>query len=544
MIGARQAMSCSPHDGESYANPLSLSLTQFGLTAPGERRTIPASVIFCRNWNTPVALPDFRKLPGKLIAVGVLCGVVGVTIGLFVRADGLFQIISAALSPMASEEEEQKEDDPHAGRTIAVVTEEAARSLGLKTAKLKKSDYLKTIRVPGFIVEKPGHSGRTVASRVRGIIREIYCSPGELMEPGDPLFRIELTGDGVVTAQVSLLETKQQIEATKKELARVEGLVKNKTAPPSELIPIQMLLERLEKQGELRRKELLVRGLSDKLIGDILKTGNLRDEFIIRVPDGEQPALDGRLALRSAGEPLSGEDGTQIEPPLPADEPLPERPEEFTVEEINVHPGQSVAPGDQLADLAWHDVLAVEGHAFERDVKSIAALAKSGWKATIEYGAHEDEILVTDLEVKFVDNHVDAETGTFRFFLEIQNEEFHETTDTLGRTFKSWRFKPGQRVHIIIPVEELKDQFVFPREAVVDEGVDSFVFRRISQTADFDEFEAIPVAVLYRDSRTVVVASDGKLRENNRVVLNSAYQLYLAAKADSGSGGHSHPHPH
>ena len=41
-----------------------------------------------------------------------------------------------------------------------------------------------------------------------------------------------------------------------------------------------------------------------------------------------------------------------------------------------------------------------------------------------------------------------------------------------------------------------------------------------------------------------VVASDGELRENNRVVLNSAYQLYLAAKADNGGGGHTHPHPH
>lgn len=478
------------------------------------------------------------------MAFGMLCGIAGIVIGLFVRTDGLFQIISTALSPLAADSEtEEKADDPHEGKTIAVVTEAAARSLGLKTGKLKKSDFRKTVRVPGFIVEKPGHSGRTVASRVRGIVREIYCSPGELLRPGDRLFRVELTGDGVVTAQVSLLETKQQIEATKRELARVEGLVKNRTAPPSELIPIRMLLERLEKQGELRRKELLVRGLSDSLISEILETENLRDEFLIRVPGGERPALDGQL-VRTADETSLAENGTRVVPPLRVDPPQPGRPEEFTVEEINVHPGQSVSPGDQLADLAWHDVLAVEGHAFERDIMSIATLAKNGWKAAIEYGAHEDEVQLAELDVKFVDNHVDAETGTFRFFLEINNEEFHTTTDANGRTFKSWRFKPGQRVHIIIPVEELKGQFVFPREAVVEEGVDSFVFRRFSQTADFDEFEAVPVAVIYRDSKTVVVAGDGELRENNRVVLNNAYQLYLAAKADSGGGGHSHPHPH
>lgn len=484
-----------------------------------------------------MAMPELKPA-ARLIAIGVLCGAVGLCIGLFVRADGLFQIAADALSPHADEEEKEKEDDPHAGQTIVAVREEAARSLQLKTASLKKSDYLKSIRVPGFIVEKPGHSGRTVSSRVRGIIREIYCSPGELLRPGDRLFRVELTGDGVVTAQVSLLETRQQIDATKKELARVEGLVANRTAPPSELIPIQMLLERLEKQGDLRRKELLVRGLSADLIAEILSTGNLRDEFVIRVPGGERPALDGQLALA----PDDGITGTDFRAPLLADDAAA-RPEEFTVEEINVHPGQSVAPGDQLADLAWHDVLAVEGHAFERDVEAISRLAKNGWKAAIEYGSHDEEIRLANLEIRFVDNHVDEETGTFRFFLEIQNEEFHSTKNESGRTFKSWRFKPGQRVHIVIPIEQISGQFVFPREAVVQEGVDSFVFRRHSQTAEFDEYEAIRVSVLYRDSKTVVVASDGKLTEGSRVVLNSAYQLYLATKSEGGSG-HDHPHPH
>jgi len=484
-----------------------------------------------------VARPELKPT-AKLIAIGALCAAVGLCIGLFVRADGLFRVVSDALSPHVEGEEKKKEDDPHAGQTIVAVREEAARSLQLKTASLKKSNYLKTIRVPGFIVEKPGHSGRTVSSRVRGIIREIYCSPGELLRPGDCLFRVELTGDGVVTAQVSLLETRQQIDATKKELARVEGLVANKTAPPSELIPIRMLLERLEKQGELRRKELLVRGLTSDLISEIISSGNLRDEFVIRVPGGQRPALDGQLALA----PCDENTGADVAAPLLADEPGT-RSEEFTVEEINVHPGQSVAPGDQLADLAWHDVLAVEGHAFERDVAAIAQLTKHGGKAAIEYRSHDEEIQLTDLDIKFVDNHVDEETGTFRFFLEISNEEFHSTTDARGRTFKSWRFKPGQRVHIVIPIEEIAGQFVFPREAVVQEGVDSFVFRRHSQTAEFDEYEAIRVSVLYRDSKTVVVASDGKLTEGSRVVLNSAYQLYLATKSEGG-GGHGHDHPH
>ncbi|MFP6762336.1 MAG: HlyD family efflux transporter periplasmic adaptor subunit, partial [Planctomycetaceae bacterium] len=342
------------------------------------------------------------------------------------------------------------------------------------------------------------------------------------------------SGDETITAQVSLLETRQLIEATTAELSRVRMLVERKTAPASELIPIQMQLKRLERQGELRRKELLIRGLSTELISDIVGRNELRDEFVIRVPGSDRPALDGQIALP----PVEG----NHQPEISADD-SESAPEEFTVEEINVHPGQSISPGDQLADLAWHDQLAVEGHAFERDIEAISQLSQRGWKCRIEYGLHGQGLLPAEFDVKFVDNHVDTETGTFRFFLEIQNEEVHSTTDTRGRVFKSWRFKPGQRVHISIPIEQMAGQFVFPREAVVQEGLDSFVFRRHSQTAEFDEYEAVPVTVLYRNSSIAVVASGGELKENNRVALNNAYQLYLATKA-TGSQGHSHPHPH
>jgi len=345
---------------------------------------------------------------------------------------------------------------------------------------------------------------------------------------------VQLSGDEIITAQVSLLETRQLIDATTEELLRVRKLVERKTAPAAELIPIQMRLDRLQRQGDLRRKELQVRGLSAELIANILASGELRDEFVIRVSGRDRPALDGRVSL-STEDTESARDSA-------ADENKPQL-KEFTVEEINVHPGQSVSPGDQLADLAWHDQLAVEGYAFERDIAAISNLSRNGWKARIEFGSHGEEVQLAEFPVKFVDNHVDTETGTYRFFLEIQNETFHSTTDARGRVYKSWRFKPGQRVHILVPVEQMKGQFVLPREALVQEGIDSFVFRRHSQTADFDEYEAVPVTVLYRNSSTVVVASDGRLKENNRVAYNNAYQLYLATKTTD-SAGHTHPHSH
>jgi len=475
-----------------------------------------------------------------IITACALCTSAGFCAGLFVRGGELFEFVETLFLRQqqtgvdADSVAGHDTADGHGSMAVATVTAESARTLRLKTTRLRKSDYLQSIRLPGSIVEKPGHSGRTVSSRVRGIVREVYCSAGQLLRPGDRLFRVQLSGDETITAQVSLLETRQLIEATTQELSRVRKLVERKTAPAAELIPIQMQLKRLERQGDLRRKELLVRGLSTELISDILASSELRDEFVMRVPGRDRPALDEQVTL-SPGDADRG-------PETPVDDSDPQF-KEFTVEEINVHPGQSISPGDQLADLAWHDQLAVEGHAFERDIAAISQLSQSGWKARIEYGSHGEEIQLAEFDVKFVDNHVDTDTGTFRFFLEINNEEFHSSTDARGRVFKSWRFKPGQRVHILIPVEQMKGQFVFPREALVQEGIDSFVFRRHSQTAEFDEYEAVPVTVLYRNSSIVVVASDGRLKENNRVAVNNAYQLYLATKTTDGQG-HTHPHPH
>jgi membrane fusion protein, heavy metal efflux system len=112
----------------------------------------------------------------------------------------------------------------------------------------------------------------------------------------------------------------------------------------------------------------------------------------------------------------------------------------------------------------------------------------------------------------------------------------HQTAD--GRRFHSWRFKPGQRVEIEIPVEHWEDRFVLPVDAVVQEGLQWFVYQQVG-----DLFERKEVHIEHRDHRWAVVAADGTLATGDLVAAKGAYQIHLALKQQAGDGGdHAHHH--
>ena len=502
------------------------------------------------------------------------CGVaavllVGLLVGLTVRADGLFRIVStgvvSALKVEAGQAEGTEDGDGHnhgddagAGEHLDL-TDVEIRSIGLRTKKVELSDFVRTVAVPGMVIEKPGHSGRTISSKVHGIIREVFCAQGQLVRPGDPLFDLELTGDAFVTSQSALLETLLQIETTGKELARIADLTEKNLVPGRQKIELEYELSQLQKKRDLRRQELLVRGLTNEQINAVVDSGILLDRITIRVPARE-------LADPAVIVPVSA-----VATALPAEQPIEgsgpaatgntSRVDAFTVEQISVHPGASVAPGETLAHLAWHDVLYVEGYAFERDVETLASLHKRGGDVSIEFGSHDEEVRVDGLTLRFLDNHVDPDTGTFRFFLELKNDVLIDSKDDQGLFYRSWRFKPGQRLHIRFPVQKYSQQFVLPEEAIFEDSLLAFVFRRTQVIEEHGhdhgdgqahdhahdhefvyEFEKVPVRILHRDRAKVVVAANRELKADDRIAWNSAYQLHLAMQ--SGSGGHTHDHGH
>ncbi|MGD9636971.1 MAG: secretion protein HlyD, partial [Pirellulales bacterium] len=109
-----------------------------------------------------------------------------------------------------------------------------------------------------------------------------------------------------------------------------------------------------------------------------------------------------------------------------------------------------------------------------------------------------------------------------------------------GHRFLEWRYKPGQRLELSIPVEQWTGRIVLPVDAVVEEGAEMYVYRQNGKL-----FERVPVHVEYRDRQSVVIANDGTLFPGDVVAGTGAYQIHLALKNKSGGGidphaGHNH----
>lgn len=460
--------------------------------------------------------------------------VLGVVAGAFIPANGLRSLVSRlpglqsnanAANPMDEAGHAEDEHDDH-----IALTDVARRNLGLRTARVRKGTYTRTVRIPGVVRERPALSDLAISSRVHGVVTHIHATPGQAVKVGQPLFRIRLTGDELATAQSQLLDSIQQIERIDSELERLNPASRSGGVARNKLLKLKYDKEMYELRKKNRTQELFIRGLTEEQVAEISKTKQFIQHVDVAMSDAVKNSAPPSKS-QSFGDGLS-----------------------FTIEELHVHPGKSVQAGDELCDVAYHTNLYFEGQAFERDVDMVRAVSQDGTTVGVEFSAGSKHEHLSGLKVLYIDNHVDPDTQTFRFYMSVENEVMGDVRE--GETvFRSWRFKPGQRGHVLLPAEEIADGFPLPREAVLVEGPDAFVFRELPDGHDdhdgehnhahdehVTEFEPVPVQILYQDESTVVV-QPGALKAGERIAINRAYDLQLALKSGSG-GGHAHDHGH
>jgi hypothetical protein len=185
--------------------------------------------------------------------------------------------------------------------------------------------------------------------------------------------------------------------------------------------------------------------------------------------------------------------------------------------------------------------LYIEGRAFEDDAERLREAARQGWEvsATLLVGDRASDV-IDGLKLLYLADHVDPQSRAFRFYLRLPNEVALDHTDSSGTHFLDWRFKPGQRMELRVPVERWEKRFVLPVEAVVYEGAETYIYQQ-----NGDHFDRVPVHVEYRDQRSVVIANDGAVFPGDIVAARGAYQMHLALKNKSGGGidphaGHNH----
>jgi membrane fusion protein, heavy metal efflux system len=414
---------------------------------------------------------------------------------------------------------------------------QAKLNLGLTAEFLRPlelSTFKRTINVPGVVIPKPGRTEIRVASPLNGVVTHVHSVTGEAVLPGSLLFEIRLSYEDLVESQTAFLKSLGELEVEIREIARLEAVAQSGAVSGKTLLDRRYAKDKLEALIRSQREGLKLHGLSDRQVDAIANEGKLLRELHIVVPDIDQHS--DAEELRLSGHPfrtIAFQENVQNLDKQPTDlRPL-------VIESLQISKGQAVNAGDPLCTLADFSQLFIEGQAFEQDGAAIGVAVAKGWTVDAIFPGTADDI-VRDLKLVFVGNAVDRSSRTLSFFVDLSNSVLSDETNEHKQRFISWKYRPGQRLEIQVPVEEWKDQLVVPVDAVVKDGADWFVFQQNGK-----QFKRVPVHLRYRDQRSAVIANDGSIFPGDVIALRAAHQIQMAIKNLSGPAvdphaGHSH----
>lgn len=471
----------------------------------------------------------------------------GIAIGLCIPFQQLRDFVVGTSDSVA--EEEHHHD--HAEEEGFDVTVAAQKTLGLVRERPTIGDYSQQISLPAIVRERPAVSNLHASSKLDGIVRKIYVAEGQSVQEGDPLVDLELTGESLASSQSILLDSIKQLEIVRSSIERLSPIAKQGGVPRKDLIEQQNEQKRLQALIESKRQELLVQGFSQSEIDSIENDGKLIRMMTIRVPDGIRPQGIFEPPAQPKEDRFSQISGSSQTSSIAA-KPVSastDDPWVYSIEKLYVSPGSMTKAGESLCDLSFHETLLLEGQAYESDLSILTRLMQSGEGVTVQMGSDDNPSFYDGTPILYLDNHIDPDLQVIRFYLELENTVTAETKNQYGERFRSWKFRPEQRGHVLLPSKKWEGKFVLPSEAVAKDGLDHIVFA-ISKVHIHPGEPAhsvatpIRVTLLYEDRRTAVVATDGDLSEDEFIAMNNAYMLLLQMNNAAGGVGHSHDHEH
>jgi len=440
-----------------------------------------------------------------------------------------------------SHDDHGHEGHDHAGHDEATsleLSEQALRNIGLTREMIQPIElktFERSVTVPALVVERPGRTRVQVATPMTGVITHVHAVQGEAVEPGSLLFQIRLTHEDLVAAQTDFLQTLGELDVEEREIRRLQEVTSSGAVAGKVLLDREYARDKLVAHLDAEREALKLHGLSEEQVNLIASERRLLRELQIFAPSSEDHPENELKLTRRPIQPVSFQQ--------PSDRSAANRKqknETLILQDLAVHKGQSVSAGETLAVLVEYSELYVEGLAFEQDIAQLRRASAEGWKVDAifdEPGAGPR--IVEDLEFAYLANQVDMESRTLPFYVRLPNE-IAKDRRTDGNRYIEWKYLPGQRLQLRVPVEQMPNQIVLPVEAVAREGAESFVFQQ-----NGDHFDRVPVHVAYRDQYSVVIASDGSLFPGDVVAMRGAHQMQMALKNKAGGGvdphaGHSH----
>jgi cobalt-zinc-cadmium efflux system membrane fusion protein len=467
----------------------------------------------------------FPKLSPTFLKWSALIGVIGgAVLAAAIFHDHWLPQASALLSTAAksSDDTESSEphddhaghDDGHGGHEEANSLElspQARKNIGLTTAAVKLQPFVRSVSVPAIVIGRPGRSHTEVTSPLGGRVTRIYRVEGDAVEPGQPLFDLRLTHEELVQAQGELLRSAAELDVEEREIRRLETFTESGVIAGKRLLERRYEKEKIEAVLNSRRQSLLLHGLTQQQVDDIVVKRVLVQNVTIFAP--EYPRNGNDVALRHP----------------------------FTLKTLHIDLGQYVDAGAPLCSLMDYGELYIRGLAFERDADELMQAEREGWElGAIREDSNKQAEAITGLKIVYVANEIEPESRALHFYVSLPNRIISEKTSDDGHRFLTWQYKPGQRMQLRVPVEKWADRIVLPIDAVAKEGVEFYVFQQ-----NGDHFDRVPVQVEYQDQFWMVIANDGSVFPGDTVAMSGAHQLQMALKNKAGGGvdphaGHNH----
>ncbi len=151
----------------------------------------------------------------------------------------------------------------------------------------------------------------------------------------------------------------------------------------------------------------------------------------------------------------------------------------YEVQELRVDLGQQVQAGQLLSMLSNHQDLYIEGSAFKRESTLLAKVAENSWPVQAEFSDDDGspwQDIGTPLTIRHLANSLDLQSRTLSFFVPLENQSRSYEKD--GQVFAVWRFRPGQRVRLHIPVEEMQNVLVLPARLLSEKDLKHMCFSK------------------------------------------------------------------
>ena len=405
------------------------------------------------------------------------------------------------------------QDHPHAGHDEATsiqLSDAALKNVGYKPFAVKLVPYAKKNSVPAIVVERAGRSQLDVTAPMTGIVTRVYRIEGEAVDPGQPLFDLRLTHEDLVVSQRDFLRSLEELDILDREIARLKSVSEGIIAGRN-ILDREYARQKLNAAILSLRESLLLHGLSGAQVDEIRKTRKLLKSLTVYAPE-----------MTSDCSALLG------------------TPHPFTVQSLSVRPGKQVEAGKSLCVLSDHCRLYLQGKAFEADAPQLIEATEKNQPVTVARLAEgRDDVAEEQLLILYLSDSVNPDSRAFHFYMELPNV-ITQDRNREGNRFIDWKYKPGQRFEVRLPVGKFSKQLVLPVDAVVREGAEAYVFRQNGK-----HFDRVPVHVEYQGPQQVVIDNDGALFPGDVVAAQGAYQMYLAIKNKASGGvdphaGHNH----